>query len=102
MNKLRTGFLGLALLAAAVAGTAQTDASARHVNKASPQLMTGKVTQVDAGAKTFTIAAGGKMVVFHAAKLRALPQVGDTVDVTYTGSPGAPLEASNLNYSKSN
>jgi hypothetical protein len=96
--------LGLALLAAfTVPGSAQSGGE-RRVDKASPQLMTGRVVQVDPSAKTFAIAAGGRTITFGGGKLAALPQVGQTVEVSYTGTgtPGAPLEASNLNYSKSN
>ena len=36
------------------------------------------------------------------AKLKALPKVGETVDVTYTRTPSGALEGANLNLSKSN
>jgi hypothetical protein len=65
---------------------------------ASARLLKGKVTEVNNQAKTFTVA-----VVFSAAKLSKLPTVGQIVDITYTETPGGgPLEASNLNLSKSN
>ena len=74
----------------------------RQVDKATPKLMTGKVTQVDTKAKSFTIVAGGKSVTFSAAELGKLPAAGDTVDVTYIVTPGGSFKASNLNLSKSN
>ena len=75
----------------------------KTVDKASPQLMTGKVTRVDDAAKTFTVTAKGKSVTFGAAKVRSLPKIGEIVDITYTDTGGTgPLEATNLNSSKSN
>ena len=74
----------------------------KTVDKASPMLMTGKVTQVDEKAKTFTVMSKGKAVTFSAAKLTAPPKVGQTVDIRYTQTPGGVLEAANLNLSKSN
>jgi hypothetical protein len=72
------------------------------VDKASPMQMTGKVTQVDEKAKTFAVMSKGNAVTFGAAKLKALPKVGETVDITYTRTPSGALEAANLNLSKSN
>ena len=77
-------------------------AAERRVDKSSPQLMTGKVTQVDAKAKTFTIMSKGKEYRFTFQKIEALPKVGAVVDVTYSGTPDGPMEAINLNSSKSN
>ena len=74
----------------------------KSVDKASPMLMTGKVTQVDEKAKTFTVMSKGKAVTVNAAKLTSLPKVGQVVDITYTQTGGGPLEAANLNLSKSN
>lgn len=74
----------------------------KSVDKASPKLMTGKVTQVDDKAKTFTLMSKGKVVTFGAAKLTSLPKVGQVVDITYTQTPGGALESANLNLSKSN
>ena len=66
--------------------------------------MTGKVLQLNETAKTFTVMANGKAVMFTAADLKALPKVGDIVDIIYTGTPGgsAPLRATTVNASKSN
>lgn len=64
--------------------------------------MTGKVTQVNEKAKTFTVMAKGKEVPVNAAKLKSLPKVGEIIDITYTETGGGPLEATNLNSSKSN
>ena len=75
----------------------------KTVDKASPKLMTGKVTHVDAGAKTFTVTAKGQQVTFNAAGVKSLPKVGEIIDITYTdGGGGGPLEATNLNSSRSN
>jgi len=64
----------------------------------SAQVMTGKLTQVNAREKTFAIE-----VSFSAAKLGTFPALGQIVDVTYTKDPnGRALAASNLNSSKSN
>ncbi len=66
------------------------------------QLMTGKVTQVDEKANTFTVTLNGQAVTFSAATLPSLPIVGQIIDITYTQTPGGPMEATNLNLSKSN
>lgn len=58
--------------------------------------MTGKVTQVDDGAKTFTIMANDRAITFHAFKLKALPKVGEVVDITYTQTRGGPMEATRM------
>ncbi len=69
--------------------------------------ITGKVTQVDATKKTFTIVAKGQPHTFSAAGLKALPKVEEVVDVEYTdkhtGTGGPPAAMSiNLNSSRSN
>ena len=63
----------------------------------SQKVITGKVTKVNAKGKTFAVE-----VVFSAAKLRELPTAGEIFEITYTQTPGGPMEASNLNLSKSN
>ena len=89
--------------AADKAASPAAPAAAKKTDKASPELMmTGKVTQVDGGGKTFTIMAKGKQHTFVANNFKTLPKVGEIVDVTYTGSPGGPMQATNLNSSKSN
>lgn len=103
MKILSTVALAFALVIIPRFCTAQQRAEEmRQVDKATPKLMTGKVMRVDAQAKSFTIMAGGKSVTFNAADLRALPATGDTVEVTYTVTPGGSFKASNLNLSKSN
>jgi hypothetical protein len=100
---LSIGALTLALLSLpAFCAAQQRGEDMRQAGKASPKLMTGKVTQVDASAKSFTIVAGGKSATFSAARLKALPAIGDVVDVTYVVTPGGAMEASNLDLSKSN
>lgn len=70
----------------------------RKSSRVAANVMTGKVTQVNEENKTFTVA-----VVISASNLSTLPAVGQVVDITYTAPPGGgPLEASNLNLSKSN
>jgi len=64
--------------------------------------MTGKVTQVNEKANTFTVMAKGKPFTFGSKSLKVLPKVGEVIDVTYTENPGGPMEAVNLNSSKSN
>jgi hypothetical protein len=44
----------------------------------------------------------GQSITFSAAKLKALPRVGDIIDITYTQTPGGPMEATTINNSKSN
>lgn len=83
--------------------TKQPLAAAKNSAHATEKLMTGKVTEVNNQAKTFTVMAKGKAVVFSAAKLSKLPTVGEIVDITYTETPGGgPLESINLNSSRSN
>lgn len=62
--------------------------------------LTGRVLSQQ--GKTFTIMANGKTVTFSGAKLKDLPKVGDIVDITYTQTPGGPLEATTVKSSKSN
>ena len=103
MKILSTVALAIALVTIPGLCTAQQRAEQmRQVDNASPKLMTGKVTQVDTKAKSFTIMDRGKSVTFSAAELRTLPAKGDMVDVTYIVTPGGSFKASNLNLSKSN
>jgi len=68
------------------------------------KLMTGKVTQVNPTAKTFTVMAKGKSVTFiaQAPGELTLPKVGQILDITYTQTPGGPMKAITINNSKSN
>jgi hypothetical protein len=92
-----------AVFAAEKTATPAAPAAAKKTDKASPELtMTGKVTEVNMTAKTFTVISKGKSVTFAAAKLKALPKVGEIIDITYTQTPGGPAESSNLNSSRSN
>ena len=109
MKKLLTLTLALALLAASIgfAAAANTVKSSKSNSsdrgKPTKDQMTGKVIEVNSQAKTFTVTAQGKAVVFSGAKLSKLPVVGEIVDITYTETPdGGPLKASNLNSSRSN
>ena len=78
-------------------------AAARSVDKASPSLMTtGRVTQVDGSAKTFTVTAKGKQHTFVVNNFKSLPEPGDVVDVSYTGTTGGTLRATTVKGSKSN
>lgn len=65
-------------------------------------VVTGKVTQVDPVAKTFTLVENGKQVKVDATNIAALPKVGDSVEVTHSGVPGGPLFATTVKSSKSN
>ena len=84
--------------------TKQPATGEKTVDKASPKLMTGKVTQVNEKERTFTLVAKGKEYRFTYLKIEWPLKVGEVVDVTYTGTPGGPkpAEASNLNSSRSN
>ncbi len=65
--------------------------------------MTGKV--IRQSGNTFTVLSGGKEVTFSAAKTGdywQFPKVGETIDITYTQTPGGPLEAVTVRGSKSN
>jgi hypothetical protein len=96
-------FSGLATAATTIKSSKSNASDPVAADKASPKLLTGKVTEVNNQAKTFTVMAKGKAVVFSAAKLSKLPTVGEIVDITYTQTtPGGPLEAINLNSSRSN
>lgn len=67
-----------------------------------PLRLTGKVTQSNEQTKTFAVMAKGNVVTFSGAKLKGVPKVGLIIDITYTQTPGGPMEATNLNSSKSN
>jgi hypothetical protein len=99
-----TAILTISVLTTSVGpATAQPKGGERKpVDKSSPMLMTGKVTQVDEKAKTFTVMSKGKAVTFSAAKPTSLPKIGETVDVRYTQTPGGALEALSWNRSKTN
>lgn len=95
-------FSGLATAATTVKSSKSNSSDRVAADQASPKLLTGKVTAVNSQAKTFTVMAQGKAVVFSAAKLSKLPTVGEIIDITYTENPGGPMESINLNSSRSN
>lgn len=66
--------------------------------------MTGKVIRVlsQQGRASFIVQSKGKEFTFSAANLKALPKVGDVIDITYTQTPSGPLEATTVKSSKSN
>jgi hypothetical protein len=65
--------------------------------------LTGKVTEVNPRARTFTVLAGGKAVVLSGAELATLPKVGQVIDVTYARNPaGGPPTSKTFNESRSN
>ncbi len=64
--------------------------------------MSGKLTQVDGGARTFIAMPKGKAITFSAAELSKLPTVGKMIDITYTGTPSGPMEVKNFSSSRSN
>ena len=97
-----TIFSGLAAAATTVKSSKSNSSDRLAADIAAAKQMTGKVTGVDIQAKTFTVMAKGKSVVFSAAKLNKLPTVGEMVDISYTETPGGPMEAINLNSSRSN
>lgn len=63
----------------------------RVADKASPNLvtgkLTGKVTGADPKAKVLTVMAQGRAITFSAAPLARLPKIGDMVDVSFTLKP---------------
>ena len=112
MKRLLVLILGIAVLATLGAlGTAKATSSVKSSksntsDKASPKLITGKVSQVDQKTRTFTLKGKGKMPAykFFFPKTGGPPKVGDVVEVTYTGTLGGaePAQATNLNSSRSN
>ena len=109
MKKLLSLTLAVAMLTTLIGlATAQTTdkpATSNTSNRGKPtkEQMTGKVMEVNNQAKTFTVTAKGKAVVFSGANLAKLPKVGEVVDITYTETPGGgPLNSINLNSSRSN
>ena len=76
----------------------------RPIDPKGLKLMTGKVTQVNPTAKTFTVMAKGKSVTFiaQAPGELTLLKVGQILDITYTQTPGGPMKAITTNTSKSN
>lgn len=110
MKKLLTVALALIVMAAfaglSVAQKAEEKkppAVEKRIDKASPKLMTGRVVQVNEKGKTFTVVAKGKKYKFSASNLKTLPNVGAVIDVEYTDTgTGGPMEATNLNLSRSN
>jgi len=113
MKKLLTLILGIAVLAtlgglatakASTVKSSKSNTSDRTVDKASPKLITGKVSQLDPKTRTFTLKAKGKEYKFLFPKAGKQPKVGEVVDVTYTGAVGGaePAQSINLNSSRSN
>ncbi len=109
MKKLLTLALALIVLAAfpglSGAQTAEEKkptAGEKRIDKPSPQLMTGKVIQVNAQEKTFTLVAQGKEYKFTFQKIEFPYKVGEVIDVTYTENPGGPMAATAFSSSKSN
>jgi hypothetical protein len=94
----------VSLEATTVKGSKSNSDNRSTQDKASPLVMTGKVTAVDPKAKTFTVTAKGKQFTFSAAELKGpLPEVGKILDITYTqATPGGTLKSIALNSSRSN
>ena len=86
-----------------VTPTPESDATRGKPTKDQRQ-MTGKVIRVlsQQGRATFVVQSKGKEFTFSAANLKALPKVGDVIDITYTQTPSGPLEATTVKSSKSN
>ena len=73
----------------------------RVADKASPNLvtgkLTGKVTEADPKAKVLTVMAHGRAITFSAATLTRLPKIGEMVDVSFTLKPDElPLATSTV------
>jgi hypothetical protein len=93
------------LIAVSGVALAQPKTERKAADKASPSLMTGKVTQVDAAARTFTVASEkGQTLTFSLNRPFKKPlKVGEEVDVTYTGPPGGGvMAATSVKSAKSN
>ncbi len=109
MNKSLPLFLVLAVLVSfngpATASTSVKSAksnSSDRGNLAQGQF-TGKVTAIDSQSRTLTVSGQGHTLVFSSAKLNRIPSVGETVSLTYTGSPGnGPLDATAISAAQSN
>jgi len=86
------------------AAAQSTNAPKKTIDKATPILMQAcRVTKVDERTRTFTVERDGKEYTFSGTRLRYLPTVGQILDVSYTQTGGGgPLEATNLNSSRSN
>jgi hypothetical protein len=57
---------------------------------------------ISRSGSTFTAISDGKELTFSGAKLKELPKVGETVEITFNQTPGGPLEATTVKSSKSN
>jgi hypothetical protein len=102
MKKLLTLALALVVLAAFTGlGVAQQKAFGAETQHLYLKI-TGKVTQVNEKANTFTVMAKGKPFTFGSKSLKVLPKVGEIIDITYSQNPGGPMEATTINTSKSN
>jgi len=68
-----------------------------------PLRTSGKVTQVNEGAKSFTVTANGKQFTFSAKRLKDLPKVEEKIDITYIQlTPAGPMEVTKIKSTKSN
>ena len=76
------------------------DTSTRGKPSKEQRQMTGKV--ISQSGNNFTVMANGKEFTFSAASLKALPKVGNIIDITYTQTPGGPMEATTIKTTKSN
>jgi hypothetical protein len=90
-------------LATAQTTDRSTTSGTSNRGKPTKEQITGKVMGVNSQARTFTVMAKGKTVVFSGANLPTLPKVGQVVDITYTQTPGGgPLTSITFNESRSN
>ena len=106
--------LPILILAVAMLATSAGLATAQSPERSTPggtasrgkpatEQLTGKVTEVNSRARTFTVMSKGKAVVFSGAEMSALPKVGQVVDITYTRVTGGGLPISKtFNESRSN
>jgi hypothetical protein len=76
------------------------DTAARGKPTKDQRQVTGKV--ISRSRHTFTVIANDKQITFSGAKLKALPNVGDIIEITYTQTPGGPMEATTIHTTKSN
>lgn len=109
MKKLMNLILGVAVIAAfSVVFAAEPEAksterkSAQTMEKASPNLMTGKIIHVDKVGQTFLIVSHGKQYRFSYGSIDRMYKVGQIVDVNYVVNAGGQMDATNLNLSQAN
>ena len=97
--------LAVALIALPMLADEKTPASSadnNNLNGSRSNIYRVVGTVTTQSGSIFTVMANGKQLTFSAARLKAVPKVGETIDITYTQTPGGPMEATTVKSSKSN